>query len=84
MGINVKTISVCTCDLCGAECGRYDGLIQIQVYPGDGRAVGPGHMEAEFRVNIPYQASNGIVCNGCKIKWLSRYVKDYRSSSHDD
>ena len=75
MGIAKKTIEVCTCDLCGSECGRHDGTIQIEVYPGDGRDVGPGHIIAEFRVHIPYQASNGIVCKQCKIDWLRKYVE---------
>ena len=74
MGVIKKTVEVCTCDLCGSLCGRHDGVLQIEVYPGDGRDVGPGHIDAELRVNIPYKASNGIVCKKCKIEWLSRYV----------
>ena len=76
MGITTKTVETCTCDLCGAVCDKHDGNIFIEVYPGDGRDVGPGHVMAELRVHIPYKASNGIACRACKIKWLSKYVAD--------
>ena len=37
MGVIRKTVELCTCDMCGAECDRDDGDIVVQVNRGDGR-----------------------------------------------
>jgi hypothetical protein len=74
MGITTKTVTACTCDLCGVDCKGEDSIVNIQVHPGDGRDVGPGHMTGVMRVNLPYRVSDGIVCVACKLDWLRKYV----------
>ena len=76
MGIQTKTMTVCTCDLCGAACRLNDGDVRIQVHPGDGRDVGPGFMHATMSVDLPYRVNKGIVCRSCKVKWLRAYLTE--------
>lgn len=75
MGIKVKTVEEVTCDLCGNDCRKGDGKIEIQINNGDGRDVGPGFIRAEFRSFQPYGVNDGIVCAPCKMKWLRKYVE---------
>ena len=74
MGIITKTVELCTCDMCGAECGRTDGDILVQVNSGDGRDVGPAYVTGNVAFYQPYGCANGIVCHTCKIKWLTHYM----------
>lgn len=78
MGIVRREIIDFTCDICGAECKATSGDIIIQVNGGDGRDVGPALITAKLRFSQPYGCSNGIVCVGCKLKYLSDYVGDLR------
>lgn len=75
MGITTKTLQYCYCDLCNKRCGPADTRIVIEVYPGDGRDVGPGYLHGELKLDIPYGVSNGIVCKDCKIEWLRAYLE---------
>ena len=75
MGITTRTVKECTCDVCGSACGELDGAIKIQVNSGDGRDVGPATIDAVLTFNQPYGASKGVVCVGCKQKWLAIYVE---------
>lgn len=75
MGISTVQIQRITCDLCHEECGANDGVIQIEVTPGDGRDVGAGYIRAAFRLDIPWGVSGGIICKKCKMEHLARYVK---------
>jgi len=83
MGITTKTVTVVTCDLCWKECGSSDGEIRIQVTSGDGRDVGPGYAVAVMALDIPYQASRGIVCRACKLKLLREYVSSAQENSNE-
>lgn len=74
MGISTKTITKITCDLCGAECGALDGVIEIKVNSGDGRDVGPATLTAAFSLDQPYGVQGGIICEECKFKWLRAYI----------
>ena len=74
MGISTKTVTEITCDLCGAECSVFDGVIDIQVNGGDGRDVGPATLKAVFKFNQPYGVQGGIICKACKFKWLRIYL----------
>ena len=76
MGITTKTITECTCDICGNACGQNDGEISIRVNGGDGRDVGPATIYATLIFNQPYGCSKGIVCRACKIKWLHAYLRE--------
>lgn len=84
MGITTKTVTTVTCDLCRKECGVNDGEIRVQVTPGDGRDVGPGYAVAVMALDIPYQASRGIVCRECKMKVLREYVRSDRAAGGQD
>ena len=75
MGIEQKTITIVTCDICGNQCGKDDGAISIQVNGGDGRDVGPATIDGELRFTQPYGVSNGIICRACKVKWLRQYIE---------
>jgi hypothetical protein len=75
MGITKREIIEVTCDICGADCKETDSLISIQVNGGDGRDVGPAIITATLKFTQPYGCSNGIVCGGCKLKYLSAYVE---------
>lgn len=77
MGVSTTQITVCTCDLCGSECGNGDGEIAIQVNSGDGRDVGPATINANLVFNQPYGCHKGVVCEVCKFKWLRRYIDQY-------
>ena len=74
MGISTKTVTEITCDLCGAECSVFYGVIDIQVNGGDGRDVGPATLTAAFRFDQPYGVQGGIICEACKFKWLRIYL----------
>jgi hypothetical protein len=73
MGIEKKTITIVTCDMCHRECGERDGEIRIRVNGGD-RDVGPATIDGEIRFTQPYGVSGGIVCKSCKLNWLKHYV----------
>lgn len=81
MGVITKTVELCTCDMCGAECDRDDGDVVVQVNSGDGRDVGPAFVWATLCFYQPYRCAIGIVCHTCKIKWLKRYME--QEKSHD-
>ena len=76
MGISTKTITVCTCDICGAECSMTDNEIYVQVNGGDGRDVGPAYVYGDLLFCQPYSVDKGVVCKACKIKWLKRYIAE--------
>lgn len=80
MGIKTQTVMTCTCDMCHAECGQWDGEIKIQVDGGDGRDVGPGYIKGSLKVTLPYRVSDGIICHDCKIKWLAAYVAQFNQA----
>lgn len=73
VGIETKTVTTVTCDICGNQCGESDGEIRIQVNSGD-RDVGPATIDGELRFTQPYGVSNGIICMSCKHKWLQLYL----------
>ena len=75
MGVTINTTETVTCDICRDYCEKDDGKIRIEVNNGDGRDVGPATIESELKFTQPYRVSNGIVCKKCKIKWLTRYIK---------
>lgn len=74
MGKTTRTVTECTCDICGKECGERDGKIQIPINHGDGRDVGPAVIRGVLNVTQPYGVKVGLVCMECKKKWLSYYV----------
>jgi len=73
MGVEKKTITIVTCDICQRKCGENDREILIQVSAGD-RDVGPAIITGDLRFTQPYGVSNGIVCKSCKLNWLDYYV----------
>ena len=75
MGIQINTITVVTCDICGNHCNESDGEVYIKVNNGDGRDVGPAYITGELRFTQPYGVSNGIICTDCKMAWLRKYVE---------
>lgn len=75
MGVSTRTVTVISCDLCGDECGAFDGVIEIEVNSGDGRDVGPATLTAAFRLDRPYGVQGGIICKTCKLKWLGIYLE---------
>ena len=76
MGIVVKQVTLCTCDICGSECDKHDGEFGVQVNGGDGRDVGPAYVRGTIFFEQPYGCTAGILCHTCKIKWLARYLKE--------
>ncbi len=74
MGIVTKTITECTCDLCGSVCKPKEGEIRVNVSGGD-RDVGPSQVYGVLVFNQPYGCVNGIICKSCKIKWLRIYLE---------
>ena len=84
MGISTKAITEITCDLCGEECGAFDGAIDIQVNSGDGRDVGPATLTAVFRFDQPYGVHGGIICKACKFKWLRAYIASAEGGVKDE
>ena len=74
MGIVTKTITECTCDLCGSVCQPKDGEIRVNVSEGY-RDVGPSQVYGVLVFNQPYGCVNGIICESCKIKWLRIYLE---------
>lgn len=81
MGIKETTVTTITCDICGNQCGRKDGEIEIQVNGGDGRDVGPATITGELRFHQPYGVSNGILCRSCKVKYLKTYLSRFTEPS---
>lgn len=77
MGVTTRTITTCTCDVCGKECQQGEGVIAIQVNSGDGRDVGPATINGTLTFNQPYGCDKGIVCRSCKLEWLRRYVDSH-------
>lgn len=77
MGIETKTVTTVTCDICGSQCGKDDGEVSIKVNGGD-RDVGPATIHGELRFTQPYGVSGGIICRACKLKWLESYVRQMR------
>lgn len=77
MGIQKKTITIVTCDMCQQKCNDHDGEIRIKVNGGD-RDVGPATIDGEIRFNEPYGVSGGIICKSCKLNWLEYYVNQLR------
>lgn len=74
MSVTVKTVEEATCDMCGQSCGKTDGDIYIQVNGGDGRDVGPAYITGTLRFTQPYGVSSGILCDQCKVTWLTKYL----------
>lgn len=74
MGVTTKTVTVCTCDVCGKECQPQEGYVSIEVNGGDGRDVGPATISGMLTFNQPYGCDRGVVCRSCKLEWLRRYL----------
>lgn len=74
MGIQTKTVTECTCDVCGNACRPDDTKLRVQINGGDGRDVGPSEIYATVMVNHPYRCDKGVVCKACQKKWLQRYI----------
>ena len=76
MGVTIKQIKVCTCDVCGKECEEDEGNIQITTgYSIDSRAYVFGNLYAY----IPYGTSQGVVCKECKLSYLEKYIAQERN-----
>ena len=74
MGITQKTVTVCTCDVCGNPCDPYENRLRIETDGGDGGDVGPAYIHAIVQFDQPYGCSGGIVCKQCQKVWLARYI----------
>jgi hypothetical protein len=74
MGVSVKQVVTCTCDVCGSDCKDSEGEISIEVNGGDGRDVGPARLRARLVFDQPYGCVSGIVCKSCKFQWLAAYL----------
>ncbi len=74
MGIRTKTVTECTCDVCGSACSQEDTKLRIAINGGDGRDVGPSEIYATVMVMHPYRCDKGIVCKKCQKEWLQRYL----------
>lgn len=74
MGIVTKTVTICTCDICGENCSLNEDLVVIKVNNGDGRDVGPAYIEGNLVYKQPYGTQDGIICKSCKLKYLKKYV----------
>lgn len=75
MGVTIKSVEEVTCDMCGQSCGKTDGDIYIQVNGGDGRGGGRAYISGTLRFSQPYGVSGGILCDRCKVAWLTKYLK---------
>jgi hypothetical protein len=73
MGIQTKTVTECTCDVCGNGCQQEDAKLRVQINGGD-RDIGPSTIYATVTVDHPYRCNKGIVCKKCQKKWLQEYV----------
>jgi hypothetical protein len=82
MGRRVDTTEVWTCDLCNGPALPSDQQVAVEVYPGDGRDVGPGFLHGTLYVDIPYGVSRGVACRACKIKFLDIYIQEIKSRSY--
>ena len=79
MGKVVKTITVCTCDVCGKECEEGENKVDITFsYALNDRQYIYGSLYAY----VPYGTSEGIVCRSCKLYWLEQYIKRERNSEN--
>ena len=74
MARTVTTTETWTCDLCKGPAVPADQQLAVEVYPGDGRDVGPGYLHGALYVDIPYMVDRGIACKACKIKLLKKYL----------
>lgn len=74
MGIQTKTVTECTCDVCGNVCQPDDTKLRVQINNGDGRDVAPSEIYARVMVKHPYGCEMGIVCKSCQKKWLQMYI----------
>jgi hypothetical protein len=83
MGVITRTIKDATCDICMAECGEYDGDIEVRVNNGDGKDVGPAYITGTLRFYQPYGVSSGILCRACKLKFLTRYLNELRRQAEE-
>ena len=63
-----------TCDICGEGCEENDGDISIKVNSG-GRDIGPATIHGTLYFTQPYGVSDGLICERCKVKWLTRYLE---------
>lgn len=73
MVVTQRTVTECSCDVCGKTCGQYDNRLRIETNSGD-RDVGPAYIHAIVQFDQPYVCSGGIVCKQCQIEWLTRYI----------
>jgi hypothetical protein len=71
MGIAVQEL--CTCDLCGAECSKYDMKFDIDINVGC-RDVGATQIKCKLDLYIPYGPTNALVCKSCQKKYLQKYI----------
>ena len=76
MGIQTKTVTECTCDVCGRACKPEDTKLRVQINGGDGRDVGPSMIYATVMVEHPYRCEKGIVCKSCQKEWLQEYINE--------
>lgn len=71
MGKVVRTITMCSCDICGKECNENENSIEITTsYSLNDRC----YMFGSVHAYIPYGTSQGVVCKSCKLDYLERYV----------
>lgn len=74
MGIETKTVTIVTCDLCGSSRGKGDNFIDFAINGGDGRDVGPTRIQGRITLYQPYACSAGRLCRACTHHWLRRYL----------
>lgn len=71
--MGIEMIARCTCDFCGAQCGKNDGRIKITLQ--EGSKFSPV-IAGELRLYIPYGLDNGIICENCKLIALKKYIAE--------
>lgn len=75
MGKLVKTVTVCTCDVCGKECSEGENKVEITTsYSLNDRC----YIFGDLYAYIPYGTSQGVVCKSCKLDYLERYITQER------
>lgn len=82
MGITTKSITIVTCDICSEKCDESDSSIEIQVNGGS-RDVGAAYIRSKLSFYQLYSCTDGIVCNTCKLKYLTDYVKELSIAIQD-
>jgi DNA-directed RNA polymerase subunit RPC12/RpoP len=73
MGVKTQAVTSYTCDLCGGAATEDSSNVYVEC-EGPARDVGPSYIAGRLTITRPYVVDRGILCDGCKRRWLRQYL----------